>query len=98
MEIVLKMLARLHINLIYSRKNSGPFSDGQTIIINIPCNNNLCSISSESTLRFTLTVKPSADASFIRLDRGGANGIIQRLRLYSASNLLEDIDNYGFLI
>ena len=79
-------------------QNGQTYSDGQTIIINIPTNRSLCLIGSESTLKFSLQVKPSADANFIRLDRGGANGVIQRLRLYSGSTLLEDIDNYGLLV
>lgn len=78
-------------------QNSGPYSDGQTILINVPTRNNLCLINSESVLKFTLAVKPAADAEFVRLDRGGAGTIFQRLRLYSGSNLIEDIDNYGLL-
>ena len=81
-----------------SPQNGQTYSDGQTIIINIPTRQNLCLIGSESTLKFSLTVKPSSDANFVRLDRGGANGVIQRLRLYSGSNLLEDIDNYSLLM
>ena len=79
-------------------QNGQSYSDGQTIIINIPTRQNLCLIGSESTLKFALSVKPGADAAFVRLDRAGANGIIQRLRLYSGSNLLEDVDNYGLLM
>ena len=79
-------------------QNGQTYTDGQTIIVNIPTRNNLCLIGSESTLKFSLAVKPGADANFVRLDRGGANGIFQRLRLYSGSSLLEDIDNYGLLM
>lgn len=78
-------------------QNSGPYSDGQTILINVPTRNNLTLISSESVLKFTLAVKPAAAAEYVRLDRGGASCCIQRLRLYSGSNLIEDIDNYGLL-
>ncbi len=89
--------ATAYTSNIAPQNGTGPYTDGQTIIINIPTRNNLCLIGSESTLKFTSTVKPVADASYIRLDRCGAN-IFQRMRLYSGSNLLEDIDNYGLLM
>ena len=74
-------------------------SAGQTIIINIPTRSNLCLVGSESTLKFSLTTTNSGtDSNYIRLDRGGASGVVQRLRLYSGSNLLEDVDNYGLLM
>ena len=79
-------------------QNGQSYTDGQTIIINIPTRQNLCLIGSESTLKFAISVKPGADAQFVRMDRCGASGIIQRLRLYSGSNLLEDVDSYGLLM
>jgi hypothetical protein len=33
----------------------------------------------------------------MRWDSGGAHGLIQRIRVYHGSNLLEDIDNYNLL-
>ena len=82
------------------QNGTGPYSNGQTIIINIPTRQNLCLIGSESTLKFTLTATVGAtnNAAYVRLDRGGASGVIQRLRLYSGSNLLEDVDNYGLIM
>lgn len=77
----------------------GPYSAGQTIMINIPTSPNICLIGSESTLKFNLTVTNNSGGAsqFARLDRCGASGIIQRLRLYSGSALLEDVDNYSLL-
>jgi hypothetical protein len=92
--------ASAYTSNIAPQNGTGPYSAGQTIIINIPTRANLCLIGSESTLKFSLTATNSAGAAttHVRLDRAGANGCIQRLRLYSGSNLLEDIDNYGLLM
>lgn len=80
-------------------QNAGDYSDGQTIIFNIPTNQNLCLAGSESVLKFDLTVKNDAAVNaYVRLDRAGAHGVIQRLRLYHGSQLLEDLDNYGNLV
>lgn len=85
---------------IAPQNGTGPYGAGQTIIINIPTRNNLCLIGSESTLKFTLTATNASGgaSNVMRLDRGGANGIIQRLRLYSGSALLEDCDSYSLLM
>ena len=55
---------------------------------------------SESVLKFDLTVTNSSGAvnAYARLDRAGAHGVIQRLRLYHGSQLIEDLDNYGNLV
>jgi hypothetical protein len=76
------------------------YGAGQTIIINIPTAQNLVMAPSESYLIFNMRVKNSAGAGavFARLDKSGASGCIQRLRVYHASNLLEDLDNYGLLV
>ena len=92
--------ANAYTSNIAPQNGTGPYTAGQTIIVNIPTRNNLCLIGSESTLKFSLTATNSAGAAttYVRLDRAGANGMIQRLRLYSGSNLLEDVDNYGLLM
>ena len=89
--------ASAYVTNVSPQNGTGPYSLGQTIIINIPTRQNLCLIGSESTLKFSMQVTPGA-ANVVRLDRGGASGVIQRLRLYSGSNLLEDVDNYGLLV
>jgi hypothetical protein len=49
-------------------------------------------------MRFDATYNnTSANPSGLRFDSAGAHGIIQRIRVFSGSNLLEDIDNYGLL-
>ena len=84
---------------IAPQNGTGPYGSSTTIIINIPCRQNLCLIGSESTLKFSITVTNGATAAeYIRLDRAGASGVIERLRLYSGSNLLEDVSSYGLLM
>lgn len=79
--------------------NSGSFSDGQTIMFNIPTSSNLVMDSNNTYLKFDLKVTNGAGANaYIRLDKGGAHGIIKRIRVYSGSNLLEDLDGYGNLV
>ena len=92
--------ATAYTSNIAPQNGTGPYGAGQTIIINIPTRTNLCLIGSESTLKFSLTATNGAagGTNYIRLDRAGANGVIQRVRLYSGSNLLEDVDNYGLLM
>ena len=65
--------ANAYTSNIAPQNGTGPYSSGQTIIINIPTRSNLCLIGSESTLKFSLTVTPAATAQYVRLDRGGAN-------------------------
>ena len=55
-------------------------------------------VSTENYLKFDLTIKnTSGAASTYRWDSCGAHGLIQRIRVYHGSNLLEDIDNYALL-
>lgn len=83
---------------IQPQNGTGPYSGGQTIIINIPTRNNLVCVGSESVLKFSLAFQNiPVGTTHIRLDRGGAHSCIQRLRLYHGSNLLEDIDNYNLI-
>jgi hypothetical protein len=67
------------------------------MIINIPTRNNLVLVPTESYLKFTMTFTSGANNNIIRWDSGGAHGLIQRIRVWSGSNLLEDIDTYGLL-
>jgi len=93
--------ANAYTTNVAPQNGTGPYGNGQTIIINIPTRQNLCLIGSESTLKFSLTATcngVNANVAYVRLDRGGASGCIQRVRLYSGSNLLEDVDNYGLLM
>jgi hypothetical protein len=91
--------ARSFTTHIQPQNGQNDYTAGQTIIINIPTSQNLVLASSESVLKFDLTVLNGANASnYIRLDKCGAHGVIQRLRLYHGSQLIEDLDNYGNLV
>jgi len=73
------------------------FNGGDTITINIPTRANLVLVPTESYLKFKLNAVSNNAANAFRLDRAGAHGVIQRLRVWSGSNLLQDIDSYGML-
>ncbi len=91
--------AHSYVSNIQPQNGMGPYAAGQTIIINIPTRNNLVLIGAESSLKFSLSVTNGATATnYTRLDRAGAHGVIQRLRLYAGSNLIEDLDTYGMCV
>jgi len=71
---------------------------GDTIVINVPTRQNLFLASTESYFKFNLVINnTSAGANSYRLDSAGAHSVIQRIRVWSGANLLEDIDNYNLL-
>ena len=85
-------MARSHRSNLAPQNGTGPYSLGDTIIFNLPTRNNLVLVPSESYLKFNLQPIASAADNAIRWDSCGAHGIIQRLRVFSGSNLLQDID------
>ena len=90
--------ARSYRSNIQPQNGTGNYNLGDTIIINVPTRANLVMACTDSYLKFNIAVtNNSANASTYRWDSCGAHGIIQRIRVYSGSNLLEDIDNYGLL-
>jgi hypothetical protein len=54
-------------------------------------------VPTESYLKFNIVMKSAADANAYRWDSCGGQGIIQRIRVFHGSNLLQDIDSYGML-
>ena len=80
---------------IQPQNGTGPYTSSNTIILNIPTANNLVLCPTESYLKFKLTLN---NTSTFRFDSCGAHGLIQRLRIFHGSNLLQDIDNYGLLL
>ena len=89
--------ARSYRTNIQPQNGTGNYNAGDTIIINIPTRNNLVFVSSESYLKFNVTVTANAAVNYVRFDSCGAHGLIQRIRVFHGSNLLSDIDNYGVL-
>jgi hypothetical protein len=94
-------MAQSYRTNIAPQNGTGPYGLGQTIIVNIPTQNNLVLATTESYLKFAVgflnTVGTAQLANTFRWDSCGAHGIIQRIRIFSGSNLMQDIDNYGLL-
>jgi hypothetical protein len=82
---------------IAAQNGTGPYGLGDTIILNIPTRNNLVLAPTESYLKFKCAVTSQAAGNAFRWDSCGAHGLIQRIRIFHGSNLLQDIDNYGLL-
>lgn len=81
--------------------NDATFSD--TIIFNIPTGNNLVMSGADSSVKLDFTFKANATApgniaGSVLLNKCGAYGFIQRMRLFHAGTLLSDIDNYAALM
>lgn len=76
---------------------TGPYLLGDTIIINVPTRPNLCLCTTDSFLRFKMNITSGNAANNFRMDNAGASAFIRRCRVFSGSNLLEDIDSYGML-
>jgi hypothetical protein len=83
---------------IAPQSGTGTYGFGDTIIINIPTRSNLVLNPADSYLKFDVAFTiPTIANNAVRWDSAGAHSIIQRLRIFSGSNLLQDIDNYGLL-
>lgn len=70
------------------------FTQGNTIIINIPTRNNTALIPSESVLKFSTSFTTIASANTLALESCGAHAFFNRLRVFHGSNLLQDIQDY----
>jgi len=82
---------------IAPQNGTGNYGLGDTIILNIPTRNNLVLAPTESYLKFRCAVTSQAADNAFRWDSCGSHGLIQRIRIFHGSNLLQDIDNYGLL-
>jgi hypothetical protein len=84
---------------VQPQQGSSGYSGGNTITVNIPTGVNQLMIPSESTLNFTLNAKNNSGAAvtLFRFDSCGAHSLIERVRVWHGSNLLEDITSYGQL-
>lgn len=87
----------LRSNIAPQNGTSG-YNLGDTIIFNVPTRANLVNVPTENYLKFDFNLYNNSGApSTYRWDSCGAHGLIQRIRIYHGSNLLEDIDNYGLM-
>jgi len=82
---------------IAPQNGTGGYGLGDTIILNIPTRNNLVLAPTESYLKCRCAVTSQAADNAFRWDSCGSHGLIQRIRIFHGSNLLQDIDNYGLL-
>lgn len=73
------------------------YAGNDTITINIPTRNNLVLVPTESYLKFNVQFTSGAADNAFRWDSCGAHGLIQRIRVFHGSNLIEDQDNYGMM-
>ena len=90
-------VARSFRTNIAPQNGTGTYTLGDTIIINIPTRANLVLATTESYLKFKCAITSQSAANNFRLDSCGIHSVIQRIRVFSGSNLLEDIDSYGML-
>ena len=89
--------ARAYTSAIQPLNGTGNYSANNTIIINIPTSPNSVLVPSESFLKFDIggVTCGATASSYLRLDKAGAHGVIQRLRVTHGSQELENLDNYG---
>ncbi len=92
--------ARAYTSAIQPQNGTGPYSANNTIIINIPTSPNTVLVPSESFLKFDIggVTCGGTASSYLRLDKAGAHGVIQRLRVTHGSQELENVDNYHALV
>jgi len=81
---------------IVPQNGTGNYGLNDVITINIPTRANLVMASTDSYLKFNMKFTASGSSS-ARWDSCGAHGLIQRVRIFHGSNLIEDIDNYNLL-
>jgi hypothetical protein len=82
---------------IVPQNGTGNYGLNDVITINIPTRANLVMASTDSYLKFKMIFTSSGADVSARWDSCGAHGLIQRIRIFHGSNLIEDIDNYGLL-
>ena len=92
--------ARAYTAAIQPQNGTGNYYAGNTITINIPTSPNTVMVPSESFLKFDLggITNGGTASAYIRLDKAGAHGVIQRLRVTHGSQELENLDQYSALV
>lgn len=91
---------RSYTSCIQPQNGTGPYTEGTTIIINIPTSPNTVLVPSESYFKFNIggIVNGASAGAFLRLDKAGAHGVIQRLRTTHGSQELENFDQYYVMV
>jgi hypothetical protein len=79
------------------QSGTGPYQLGDTVIFNISTRSNLCLSTIDSCLKLKMNITSNNASNNFRFDSSGIASCIRRIRVFSGSNLLEDIDSYGML-
>jgi hypothetical protein len=92
--------ARQYTSTVQPLNGTGNYGPNTKCIINIPTSPNTVLVPSESFIKFDIGgITNGAGANnYIRLDKCGAHGVIQRLRVNHGSTQIEDTDDYGALV
>ena len=91
--------ARRFRSNIQPQQGGNGYTAGTTITVNVPTRANQVLITTESFLKFklTLTNGNATAMTYARFDSCGAHALFERIRIYHGSNLLEDCASYGEL-
>lgn len=76
---------------------TGNYYKNDTVTINLPTRPGLVLSPTDSYLKFKLNITAAAAATVARFDSCGAHGLIERVSVYSAGNMLENTTAYGML-
>jgi hypothetical protein len=77
---------------IPAQSNTDGYKAGSVATFYIPVDPQTALCCPESTLKFKVSLVGSGTG---RLDACGAHGFIQKVKIYSGSNVIEEIENYG---
>jgi hypothetical protein len=80
---------------------NGDANLGDTIIFNVPTGGNLVMSGADTVLKLSLTIRGNAAGhatGTVNLNKGGAYGCFQRLRIFCAGVMISDWDNYNNLL
>ena len=91
--------ARQYTSTVQPQNGTGNYGPNTKCTINIPTSPNTVLVPSESFLKFDIggITTGAGTTDYIRLDKCGAHGCIQRIKVTHGSTCIEDIDNYGCL-
>jgi len=92
--------ARQYTTTVQPENGTGNYGPNTKCRINIPTSPNTVLVPSESFLKFDIggVTAGAAAVPYIRLDKCGAHGAIQRVRVVHGSTEIQDLDNYGAIV
>jgi hypothetical protein len=94
-------VARQYVSSCPPENGTSGYGPNSKCRINIPTTPNTVLVASESFLKFDIggvTVGGVNASPWIRLDKCGAHGCIQRVRVVHGSTEIQDLDNYGAIV